>query len=76
MTEKIEEFIRRIHQEHLDSLTLEEIREIRDRLLGLEERLRGLTPEERLRVLKPEDVVKCFTPEELRQLKDYLKTLH
>lgn len=52
MTEKIEEFIRRIHQEHLDSLTLEEIQEVRDRLppeerlcgLGLEERLRGLTP--------------------------------
>jgi hypothetical protein len=35
--------------------------------LGPEERLRGLGPEERLRGLGPE---------ELRQLEEYLKTLH
>ena len=41
-----------------------------------EERLRGLGPEERLRGLKPEERLRGLGPEELRQLEEYLKTLH
>jgi len=44
--------------------------------LGPEERLHGLEPEERLRGLGPEERLRGLGPEELRQLKDYLKTLH
>ena len=50
--------------------------EERLRGLGPEERLRGLGPEERLRGLGPEERLRGLGPEELRQLQDYLKTLH
>ncbi len=49
-----------------------------ERLRGLppEERLRGLPPEERLRGLPPEERLRGLGPDELRQLQEYLKTIH
>jgi len=41
-----------------------------------EERLRGLLPEERLRGLPPEERLRGLGPDELRQLQEYLKTIH
>jgi hypothetical protein len=66
MAYTMEEFVRQARQRFLQELTPEEMQAVLDQLPP-EERLRGLGPEERLRGLGPE---------ELRQLKDYLKTLH
>ena len=62
----MEEFAREARQRFLQELTPEEQHAVLDRLPP-EERLRGLGPEERLRGLGPE---------ELRQLEEYLRTLH
>jgi hypothetical protein len=65
----------------LDRLPPEEVFKhftLEERLRGLkpEERLRGLGLEERLRGLKPEERLHGLEPEELRQLEEYLRTLH
>jgi hypothetical protein len=66
MANMMEEFVREARQRFLQELTPEERRAVLDQVPP-EERLRGLKPEERLRGLGPE---------ELRQLEEYLKTLH
>lgn len=75
MAYTMEDFIREARQRFLQELTLEEQRAIVDRLPP-EERLRGLKPEERLRGLEVEEWLRGLGPEELRQLEEYLKTLH
>ncbi|MDS4069324.1 MAG: hypothetical protein RKO24_06855 [Candidatus Competibacter sp.] len=75
MAYTMEEFVREARQRFLQELTLEEQRAIVDRLPP-EERLRGLKPEERLRGLEVEEWLHGLGPEELRQLEEYLKTLH
>ena len=75
MAYTMEEFVRQARQRFLQELTPEEMQAVLDQLPP-EERLRGLGPEERLRGLGPEERLLGLGPEELRQLKDYLKTLH
>ncbi|MFO1421594.1 MAG: hypothetical protein U1F59_11795 [Candidatus Competibacteraceae bacterium] len=75
MAYTMEEFVREARQRFLQELTLEEQRAIVDRLPP-EERLRGLKPEERLRGLEVEERLRGLGPEELRQIEEYLKTLH
>ena len=84
MATTIEEYVRDLRQQFLHSLTPEEQQAVLDQLppedvfkhFTPEERLRGLGPEERLRGLGPEERLRGLGPEELRQLQDYLKTLH
>jgi hypothetical protein len=66
MAYTMEEFAREARQRFLQELTPEELRAMLDQLPP-EEVLTRFTPEERLRGLGPE---------ELRQLEEYLKTLH
>ncbi|HRZ05524.1 MAG TPA: hypothetical protein P5102_05120 [Candidatus Competibacteraceae bacterium] len=66
MADTMEEYVREIRQQFLHSLTPEERQAVLDQLPP-EEVFKHFTPEERLRGLGPE---------ELRQLQDYLKTLH
>ena len=84
MAYTMEEFVREARQQFLQELTPEERRAVLDQL-PLEEVLKRFTPEEVLKRFTPEEVLKRFTPEErlrglgpeeLRQLEEYLKTLH
>jgi hypothetical protein len=66
MAYTMEEFAREARQRFLQELTPEELRAMLDQVPP-EEVLKRFTPQERLRGLGPE---------ELRQLEEYLKTLH
>ncbi len=84
MADTIEEYVREIRQQFLHSLTPEERQAVLDQLppeeifkhFTPEECLHGLKPEERLRGLGPEERLRGLGAEELRQLQDYLKTVH
>ena len=75
MAYTMEEFVREARQRFLQELTPEERRAVLDQAPP-EEVLKNLTPEERLRGLKPEERLRGLGTEELRQLEEYLKTLH
>ncbi len=75
MADTMEEYVREIRQQFLHSLTPEERQAVLDQLPP-EEVFKHFTPEERLRGLGPEERLRGLGPEELRQLQDYLKTLH
>jgi len=59
----------------LQELTPEERRAVLDQVPP-EEVLKHLTPEEVLKRFTPEERLRGLGPEELRQLEEYLKTLH
>ena len=75
MAYTMEEFAREARQQFLQELTPEERRVVLDQAPP-EEVLKHLTPEERLRGLGPEERLRGLGPEELRQIEEYLKTLH
>ena len=75
MAYTMEEFIREARQQFLQELTPAERLAVLEQLPP-EEVIKHLTPEQRLRGLGPEERLRGLGPEELRQLQDYLKTLH
>jgi len=75
MAYTMEEFVREARQRFLQELTPEERRAVLDQVPP-EEVLKHLTPEEVLKRFTPEERLRGLGPEELRQLEEYLKTLH